>query len=151
MFILRTQRDTRTKRNTNATHLQVIWRSIDVSWSSRSSEKPFWICSSIAETLKHCWHAQAMLKCASNIEICKHRWNAKSLLKCASIAGMLKQCWNVSYRGIHCFSIELIFQISVSVLNWAFIRTARPNVLKNVFVFEKASAGDTQNVLPKQF
>ena len=92
--------------------------------------------------LKHCWHAQAMLKCASITEMCKHRRNAQSLLKFAIIAEMCNHCWHPqamltcsSNAGTFIPRDTLLpnwfnFEISVSVLNWTFIGAAWSKVLK---------------------
>ena len=151
MFILRTQRDTAGLNGIQTRH------------TLRSSEGQLTLVEDLGHLitffnmLKHCWHSQAMLKCASITEMCKHRRNAQSLLKFAIIAEICNHCRHpqaLLTRFIPWYTLlldKINFEISVSVLNWSFIKAARPKVLKNVFVFEKTSAGDTQNVLPKQF
>ena len=159
MFILRTQRDTAGLSGIQTRH---TFRS---SEGQLTSDEVLGHLITFYNMLKHCWNAQALLTCASNAKICKHYWNVQASQKCSIIAEICNHCWNVQSllkRAIiadirkQCWHPQamlarLYFEISASVLNWTFIKAARPKVLKNVFVFEIASAGDTQNVLPKQF
>ena len=137
-----------TKWNTNAAHLQIIWRSIDFRWSSRSFKNPFLYSqallkrASIADMRNQCWNVQASLKCSVIAEMCNHCWNSRSLLTFLIIAEMRKHCWHAQAMLKRFISRDTLllnrinFEIYASVLNWIFIKAARPKVLKT-FSFSK--------------